>query len=209
MARVDEANAMARIGEKSGPCRHGGEMTPLPFGAQILLAVTLRRHQADQGLGLMRVELIGDEEPDGLWIGLDGLDDVSGKVGFGACRSNTGCHDLPASHVEVGNQTLRAMPLVFEFLALDVTGLDGQGWVQTLQGLDASHFIGTHHMRALQSLRWRCLIDLAHRTDLLGEFSGVVGGWSEPVPLAMRLQRAHLLKIAPRCAAKSARQCHV
>jgi hypothetical protein len=77
---VDEANAMARIGEKSGPRRHGGEMATFAFGTQILLDVTLRRHQ---GLGLMRVELIGDEDPGGLWIGLDGLNDVSGKVGKG------------------------------------------------------------------------------------------------------------------------------
>ena len=125
MARVDEAKAMARIGKKSGSCRHGGEMTVFPFGAQILLDLTLHRQQADQGLGLMRVELIGDEDPGGLWIDLDSLDDVSGKGDFGACRSNAGGHDLPAGHLKVGNQPLRAMPLVCAFLALDVTGLDG------------------------------------------------------------------------------------
>ncbi len=209
MARVDEANAMARIGEKRGPRRHGGEMAAFAFAAQILLDVTLRRQQVYQGLGLMSVELIGDEDPGGFWIALDGLHEVSGKVGFGACRSDAGGHDLPGGHVEVGNQTLRAMALVFEFLALDVTGLHGQGGMQTLQRLDASHFIGTHHMHALRSKRRCCLIDLAHRADLRGEFSGVVRRGSEPVPLAMRLQRAHLLKSAPPCAAKSARQCHV
>ena len=101
------------------------------------------------------------------------------------------------------------MPLVFEFLALDVTGQHGQGGVQTLQRLDASHCIGTHHMRALRGKRRCCLRDLAHRADLLGEVRGVVRRGSEPVPLAMRLQRAHLLKSAPPCAAKSARQSHV
>ncbi len=200
---------MARIGEKSSPRRHGGEMAAFAFGTQILLDVTLRRHQAHQGLGLMRVELIGDEDPGGLWIGLDGLHDVSGKVGKGRVSVRYWGHDLPGGHVEVGNQTLCAMPLVFEFLALDVTGLDGQGGVQMLQRLDANHFIGTHHMCALRSKRWCCLINLAHRADLLSQFSGVVGRGSEPVALAMRLQRAHLLKIAPRCGAKSARQCHL
>src|SRR5258706_15916014 len=103
---------MALIGEKSGPRRHGGEMAAFAFDAQILLDVTACRHQAHQGLGLMSVELIGDEDPGSLWIGLDGLHDVSGKVGFGACRSNAGCYNLTAGHVEVGNQTLRAMALV-------------------------------------------------------------------------------------------------
>ena len=74
---------MTRIGEKSGSRRHGGEMAAFAFGALVLLDVTLRRHQANQGLGLMSVELIGDEDPVGLWIGLDGLHDVSGKVSKG------------------------------------------------------------------------------------------------------------------------------
>ena len=139
----------------------------------------------------------------------EGLHDVSGKVGFGTCRSHAGCHELPGGHLQVGNQTLRAMPLVFEFLALDMTGLHRQGGMQPFQSLDARHFIGTHHMRALLSKRRGGLIDLTHRADLLAQRGGIVGGWSEPVPLAMGLQRAHLLKIAPRCGAKSARPCHV
>ncbi len=101
------------------------------------------------------------------------------------------------------------MPLVCEFLALDMTGLDGQGGVQTFQGLDASHFIGTHHMCASPSTRRGGLVDLADRAELLSQFSGVIGWGSEEVTLAMRLQRAHLLKSAPRCGAKSARPCHV
>ncbi len=101
------------------------------------------------------------------------------------------------------------MPLVFAFLALDMTGLDGQGWVQTFQGLDTRHFIGTQHMRASPSKRRWCLVDLAYHADLLSQLRGVLGWWSEEVTLAVRLQRAHLLNSAPRCGAKSARQCHV
>src|SRR6266566_5448612 len=198
---------MAGIGEKSGTGAHAGEMAAFPFDAQILLDVTLRRHQTNQGFGLVRVKLIGDEDPGGLWIGLESLHDVSSKVGFGTCRSHAGGHDLPGGHVEVGNQTLCAMPLIFKFLALDMTGLDGQGGVETFQGLDARHFIGTHHMRACRSKRRGSLVDLAYRADLLSQFSGIVGWWSEPVALAMRLQRARLLKSAPPCGAKSARQC--
>ncbi len=178
---------MAWIGEKSGTSAHASEMTAFAFDAQILLDVTLYRHQTNQGFGLMRVELIGDEDPGGLWIDLEGLPDVSGKVGFGACRPYARCHDLPGGYVEVGNQTLRTMPLVFELLALDMTGLDGQGRVQTFQGLDTRHFIGTHHMRARRSKRRCCLVDLADRADLLSQFSGVVGWGSEPIPLAMGL----------------------
>lgn len=141
----------------------------------------------DQGFGLVRVELVGDEDPSGLWIGLQGLLDVSSKVGFGAGRSYARCHDLAGGYVEVGNQTLRAMPLVFEFLALDMTGLDGQGGMQTFQGLDASHFIGAHDMRARHSKRRCGLVDVADGADLLSQFRGVVGWRDEPIPLAMGL----------------------
>jgi len=59
-------------------------------------------------------------------------------------------------------------------------------------------------MGALRSKRWGGFIDLTDRADLLGHLCGVVGWWSEPVPLAMGLQSAHLLKNVPPCGAKSA-----
>src|SRR5260370_14791059 len=98
------------------------------------------------------------------------------------------------------------MPFMLEFLALDVTRLHGQGRVETLERLDAGHLIGACHMRPR---RGECrsglihLIHLTHRADLRGQFGRVVGGWSEPVALAMRLQSARLLKSAPPCAEKS------
>jgi hypothetical protein len=39
----------------------------------------------DQRFGLMGVELIGKKGPGGLLIGLNGLGDMSGEVGFGVC----------------------------------------------------------------------------------------------------------------------------
>ena len=61
---------MGRIGEKGGTCLHRGQMAAFAFDAQLLLDAALCSHQAHQGLGLMSVELIGDEDPGGLWIGL-------------------------------------------------------------------------------------------------------------------------------------------
>src|SRR6266567_6071646 len=89
--------------------------------AQFLLDITLRRDQAHQRFGLMSVKLIGDKDPGRLGVSLNGLSDVSGKVGFGARGSNAGSHDLSGGHVQVGNQTQGAMPLVFKFLSLDGT----------------------------------------------------------------------------------------
>ena len=79
------------------------------------------------------------------------------------------------------------MPLVFEFLALDVTGLHGQGRVQTLQGLDACHLIRAHQMRALCSKDGGGFIDLTNGADLFGQLGGIVGRWGQPVALTMGL----------------------
>ncbi len=151
----------------------------------------------------MRVELVSNEDPARLRIHLDGLFDVSDEVGFRAGGSKTGSHDLAGGYIQIGDQTQRAMPFIFKFFSLDVTRLHGQGRVETLEGLDASHLIGTGHMRPRRGECRSGLIHLTHRADLRGQFGRVVGGWSEPVTLAMRLQSARLLKIAPRCAEKS------
>ena len=50
---IHEANAMSGVGEKGGARAHAGEMAAFAFAAQVPLEVTLRCHQANQGLGLM------------------------------------------------------------------------------------------------------------------------------------------------------------
>ena len=150
-----------------------------------------------------------DEDPGSVRIGLEGLDDVSGKVGFGARGSNAGSHNLSSGHVQVGDETLRTVSVIFKFLSLDVTRLHRQRGVQTFESLDAGHLIRARYMRPRCSERWSGLIHLTHRADLRGQFGGVVGRGSEPIPLQMRLQSARLLKNAPRCVEKSAPQCRV
>ncbi len=184
---IHEANAMARVGEKGCTSAHAGEMTPFAFDAEILLDGTPLCYQAHQRFRLMDVELISDKDPGSVRIGLEGLGDVSGKVGFGARGSNAGSHDVSGRDIQVGDQTLRAMAAIFKFLSLDVTRLHGQRGVEAFKCLDASHLSGTCHMRARRGERRRGLIHLTDRADLLGQFGGVVGGWGEPIPLAMRL----------------------
>ena len=204
LGRVDHANAMGRVGEKGGPRLHRGQMATFALDPQLLLDATQLGYQANQRFGLMGVELIGDEDPARLWIRLDGLFDVGSEVGFGAGRSQAGHDNLPGGHLQIGDQAQGAMPLVLEFLPLDVTGQHRQAGVQPLQGLNTSHLIGTQHMGALRGKRRGGFVDLTNRADLLGQLRGVVGWWSEPVPLAMGLQRTHLLKNVPPCGAKSA-----
>ena len=79
------------------------------------------------------------------------------------------------------------MTSVFEFLTFDLTRQQGQRWVKTLEGLDAGHFICAHHMRACRGERWSHLVHLTDRADLLGHSGGIVSGWGEPIPFAVRL----------------------
>ena len=194
---------MGRVREKGGSRLHRGQMTAFALDAEILLDTTQLGHQADQRFGLMRVELVGNEDPARLRIHLDGLFDVSDEVGFRAGGSNTGSHDLASGYIQIGDQTHRAMPFIFKFFSFDATRLHGQGRVETLQGLDAGHLIGAGHMRPRRGECRSGLIHLTHRADLRGQFGPIVGRRSEPIALAMRLQSARLLKIAPRCAEKS------
>ena len=184
---IDEAKAMAGVGEKGGARAHAGEMTAFTFDAQLLLDATQLSHQAHQRLGLVGIELIGDKDPAGFWIGLDRLGNVRGEVRFGARGSDAGSHHLTGGHVEIGDQTQGAMAFIFEFLSLDVTGQHGQRWVEAFEGLDAGHLIGAGHMHPRRGERWRGLIHLTHRADLLGQFGRVIARRCEPVALAVRL----------------------
>ena len=92
------------------------------FDAEIVLDATLLSHQTHQALGLMSIELIGDKEPDGPWVTLDRLSDMGSEVRFGACGADAGSHNLTSGHLQVSDETLRAMSLIFKFLAFDVTG---------------------------------------------------------------------------------------
>jgi len=185
--RVDEANAMAGGGEKGRTGAHAGKMATFAFHAELLLDVTLRSDQTHQRFRLMSIELISDKDPTGVRIGLDRLGDVSGKVGFGARGSNAGSHDLSGGYVQVGDQTLCTVSVVFKFLSLDVTGLHGQRRVETFEGLDAGHLIGTGYMGTRRGKRGGGLIHLTHRADLLGQCQRIVGGWSEPIAFPMGL----------------------
>lgn len=44
------------------------------------------------------------------------------EVRFSACGTDAGSHNLAGSYFQIRDEALRAMPLVFEFLAFDLTG---------------------------------------------------------------------------------------
>src|SRR5713226_8149714 len=184
---IHEANAMSGVGEKGCAGAHAGKMTTFAFDAQVFLYFTLRSYQTHQRFRLMGIQLISDKDPGGVRISLESLGDVSGKVGFGARGSNAGSDNLSGGHVQVGDETLCTVSVVVKFLSLDVTGRHGQRRVETFEGLDAGHLIGTGHMGTRRGECRGGLIHLTHRADLLGQFERIVGGWGEPIPFTMGL----------------------
>lgn len=76
LGHVNEATATG-VEAKSSTCAQLGRVISIAFAAQVLLYATMRCYQTHQGLQLMRVELIGDEDSTRLWIRLDGSGDVS------------------------------------------------------------------------------------------------------------------------------------
>src|SRR4051812_43121023 len=118
--RVDKANTVAGIGEKGRTRCHRGEMSTFAFDAQFLLDAAVLGDQIHQRLRLMGVELIGDKNPGGFWLGLDSLFDVCGKIFFCALWSNRWSNDLTGGHLEIGNQALCAVSDIFELFALDM-----------------------------------------------------------------------------------------
>ena len=79
------------------------------------------------------------------------------------------------------------MAAIFKFFSLDVTRLHGQRGMEAFQCLNAGHLIGAGHMRARRGQRRSGLIHLTDGADLLGQFDGVVGRRSKPIPFPMGL----------------------
>ena len=70
---VDEADAMAGVGEEVGAGFHGLENTAFVFDPEIDLDALVLRDPLDQGGRLMGIEVIDDKQPLTIGIGGNGL----------------------------------------------------------------------------------------------------------------------------------------
>ena len=77
-----------------------------------------------QPLGHVRVQLVDDEDPAGVRVGIDRRFDMSDEVGFGPRRANPRFSNAPPGHIPVGYQAQRAMARV---LKLDLLVVPGPG----------------------------------------------------------------------------------
>ena len=67
----------------------------------------------------MGIELVSNEYPTRLRIGVHGGFDVSGKIIFTPCRTDARADELARGDIEVGDQTQRTVSPIFELDAFD------------------------------------------------------------------------------------------
>ena len=103
------------VGKKGSSRLHRGKNPAFAFDTQILLDAAHLSEQTNQHFRLVRIELICDKDPARLRISLDSLGNMSSKVGFSARWSQAWRDHLTGSHIQIGNHTQGAVPVVFEF----------------------------------------------------------------------------------------------
>jgi hypothetical protein len=95
-----EYHLMSRITQKRRTAGHGGQNATFAFDPQILLKATALCHPADQGFGLMNVEVVTDKMPPcGLGISGHHCLDMGQKICFGPRGgSRAGPRSFPSPH---------------------------------------------------------------------------------------------------------------
>lgn len=194
---------------------HRMQDAALLFFAQVLCVTDLSRDPLHQSGGLVRIELVGHENPTPGLIGRDGLGNVVDEIHFGARVANRRRELFARRHFVIGDQALRTVTNVFVFVARASSrssgdaGLCGFGRSRTFQRLDAGLFIRTHHMNALRVQSRRGFVHFAHRFDLCVELRRIPLRRVEPTFGVMQIKVDLILKNARRSSGKCGERCLV
>ena len=143
----------------------------------------------------VRRQVVGDEDPARLGVCRDGLLDMGREVGFIPRLLYGRCDDCAGCNLEVADECLRAVPLVFELILFGMSGDHGPGRGNPFGRLNAGLLIDAQRMNSLlfQPLRRRP-IRLADITHLLVEDRHVFRIGVEPVAALVWLEFRCLLK---------------
>ena len=143
MARgVDEANAMIPSFEEDLAGGHGLEDTALALGPEVVVNAAAFGDEVDQRGGFVGVELVEDEDPSGLGIGVDGRCDVGGEVGFGSSDADGRKNRLAGGDLEVGDEAQGAVTTILELDALGPAGARRQAGMEPMFRTSASYCAG-------------------------------------------------------------------
>ena len=213
LRRLVKDNTMGWVREKGGAALHRGQNAGFPFDPQVDVQIGLLSHVADQGFGLMRVEVIKDKMPlDDVWGGLHGALDMSEKILLIPRGASRKIRYLTGGHRKVDDERQRTVPKVFKFSAFDLARSQRQPRMFAFQGLHPGHFVGTHDHFSLCS-QFRCL--LIQRIDVLDLFvEPFIRFRGQPIADPVRLEtpffskreawRAEMVSTMPRFTSSSA-----
>jgi len=188
------------IGEEGGAGRHRVQDARLALDAEIVGQAAAGGDESDQGFGLVGVEVVGEEEPTRVGVGVDGLSDVRGEVLLGAARAKGGGKDRPGGDVEGGDQAEGAVADVLVFAAFGAAGAHGLGGCRAFERLEAGHLVGADHMTAEGFQHRGVGVGRTNGLDGLSEGGRVrrLGLGVEPVAAPVRLELGlHLKSVRP------------
>ena len=147
--RVDEADPMTGVLKEHLPGRHGLEDAALALEPEVDGDVAAFGDEPHKHLRLVSVELVENEDPDRLWVLVDGSPNVLGEVFLGPGWADGWLDCLPRRDLEVRDQAERAVAPVLEFTELREPGQRRLGRMEALQRLDARLLIDADDVRAL------------------------------------------------------------
>jgi hypothetical protein len=142
------------------------------------------RDEADEGFGLVGVAPVGDEEPGGLGVGVDGPGDVRGDVRFRPGRPRRRGDDRAGRHVAVGDEAEGAVADVLVLAARGAAGARGLGRGGALQRVDAGHLVAADDVAAQRLQHRRVGVGGADRLHLGGEGDGTLSSGLGVAPVA-------------------------
>ena len=116
---VHKADLVRGVLQKRAARLLGLEDPGLAFDAEGLFQPTAARNKLDERCRAVRVELVGDEDPTRVGIGLDSRLDMRGEIGLGSRRPERRADNFAGSDLEVGNQTQGAVSVIFKLDTLD------------------------------------------------------------------------------------------
>ena len=123
-------------------------------------------HEANEGLGLMNVEVITDDVPTGdQRISRYHRLEMGQEIFFGARGTTKGSHQLSCHDIATQDKATRSMTFILEFASLHMTWCQREVGMLAFERLYARQLIGTDGAFTLLSDHWGLLIHPTDRSD--------------------------------------------
>src|SRR5688500_13377264 len=186
---VVEDDPMGGIAEEGGAGLARGQDAGLALDAQLEIAQARQLgHPADQRLGAVGVEVVGDDVPAGGGrVGRHDGPEVGQEVGLGPGRPGMRGEDPAGGDVAAEDERAGAVADVLELAALHLARGERQAGVLALERLDAGQLVGAHAPLAAFGERRGLAVEGADIGDL-GVELWIGGRRSQPVPNPVRLE---------------------